>query len=71
MSKINSMTLPDCMLPDGGHTCNGYHELYVHSRELEEEFNCFITQYGCDCNHPACTKCADTKDAKAILNKSK
>ena len=37
MSKIDSMPLPPCMLPDGAQPCEGYAQLYAHSRAIEEE----------------------------------
>lgn len=36
--------------------------------ELEEELRYWITQKGCECGHPACSNCRDTKDAKALLD---
>ena len=36
MSKINSMKLPKCMLPDGAPPCDPYHQLYCHAIALEE-----------------------------------
>lgn len=39
-------------------------------KELREEFSDFVNQYGCNCGHPYCTPCRDTKDAWKIINKS-
>ncbi len=36
--------------------------------ELASEFQDFVTQYGCDCGHPHCTRCQDTFDANLILS---
>ena len=40
-------------------------------KELEQELSSWVTQYGCECGHPHCSRCRDTKEASVILNKSK
>ena len=42
-------------------------ELEAKNKALLEAFEAFIDQYGCDCGHPFCRACRDTKEAfKAI-----
>jgi len=44
-------------------------EVKLYIQQLQEELDGFVTQYGCDCGHPHCSRCRDTKDAFEILNK--
>jgi len=36
---------------------------------LKEEFMSWIIQKGCDCGHPSCSNCEDTKYALKLLDK--
>jgi hypothetical protein len=40
-------------------------------KELEAELGCWLVQYGCACDHPKCTRCKDSDDARALLDKPK
>lgn len=35
---------------------------------LREELSYWALQKGCECGHPACSNCKDTKDARKLLN---
>ena len=37
---------------------------------LREDFSFFISQYGCLCGHPSCSKCKDTDDGVKLLLKT-
>lgn len=39
------------------------------SNALKEEFMSWIIQKGCDCSHPSCSNCEDTRDALKFLDK--
>ena len=40
-------------------------------KELEEELSSWVSQYGCECGHPRCNRCRDTREANEVLNKAK
>lgn len=40
-------------------------------KELEQELSYWVAQYGCECGHPHCSRCSDTKEANDTLSKSK
>lgn len=37
--------------------------------ELKEELHYFASVYGCNCGHPYCSSCNDTKDAMDLIKK--
>ena len=38
------------------------------NQALKEELFYWVTQKGCECGHPACSNCKDTKEAKELLD---
>lgn len=38
---------------------------------IHQELAEWVSQYGCTCDHPACSRCADTKRANKLLEDSK
>lgn len=41
----------------------------VRIKELKAELYYWTNQYGCQCEHPSCSVCEDTKSTKALLTK--